>query len=104
MSEPESESARLRATIDRLRGEVEGQRRAMRTRAVIEQAKGILIERISCSPDAAFGHLVRLSQDSNRKLADLAADLVGSVAPPDHGEHVPDADEHTVDAAPPSTA
>ncbi|MED7953940.1 SpoIIE family protein phosphatase [Streptomyces sp. BE303] len=109
MSEPESESARLRATIDRLRGEVEGQRRAMRTRAVIEQAKGILIERISCSPDAAFGHLVRLSQDSNRKLADLAADLVGSVAPPDHDERVPDADGHTADghttgAAPPTAA
>ncbi|MFG3054039.1 SpoIIE family protein phosphatase [Kitasatospora sp. NPDC048239] len=89
MSEPESESARLQATIDRLRGEVEGQRRAMRTRAVIEQAKGILIERISCTPDEAFSHLVQLSQDGNRKLVDIAADLLGTAAPPDADEHIP---------------
>ncbi|MFC9328678.1 SpoIIE family protein phosphatase [Kitasatospora sp. NPDC057015] len=83
MPEEHEESARHRATIDRLRAEVEGQRRAMRTRAVIEQAKGILVERLACSPDEAFQHLTRLSQDANRKLVDLAADLVGSTAPPD---------------------
>ncbi|MGW1084683.1 ANTAR domain-containing protein, partial [Kitasatospora sp. NPDC002522] len=86
MSDPQGENARLLATIDRLRSEVEGQRRAMRTRAVIEQAKGILIERFSCTPDEAFSHLVQLSQDSNRRLVDLAADLLGTAAPPDAGE------------------
>lgn len=89
MSESHSESARLRATIDRLRSEVEGQRRAMRTRAVIEQAKGILTERIGCTPDEAFSHLVQLSQDSNRKLVDIAADLLGTVAPPEADDHLP---------------
>ncbi|MBP0450632.1 SpoIIE family protein phosphatase [Kitasatospora sp. RG8] len=89
MSEPQGESTRLRATIDRLRGEVEGQRRAMRTRAVIEQAKGILIERFSCTTDEAFSHLVQLSQDSNRRVVDIAADLLATVAPPDTDEDGP---------------
>ncbi|MET9618625.1 SpoIIE family protein phosphatase [Kitasatospora indigofera] len=89
MPENGPESALQEATIDRLRAEVEGQRRAMRTRAVIEQAKGILVERLACSPEQAFQHLTRLSQDANRKLVDLAADLVGSVAPPSADERPP---------------
>ncbi|WP_457032484.1 ANTAR domain-containing protein, partial [Kitasatospora sp. P5_F3] len=83
------EQAELQTTIDRLRSEVEGQRRAMRTRAVIEQAKGMLAERLSCSPEEAFGRLVQLSQGGNRKLVDIAADLLGVVAPPDAAEHLP---------------
>ncbi|MCX5208511.1 SpoIIE family protein phosphatase [Kitasatospora sp. NBC_00240] len=101
MPETGPESA-LQATIDRLRAEVEGQRRAMRTRAVIEQAKGILVERLGCSPDQAFEHLTRLSQDANRKLVDLAADLVGSVAPPEADERPPAADEPPAVVGPPT--
>ncbi|WP_369185468.1 SpoIIE family protein phosphatase [Streptomyces sp. Y1] len=71
----------LLAAVDRLRAEAEGLRRAMRTRGVIEQAKGMLTERLGCTPDQAFGHLVRLSQDSNRRVADIAAGLVGLAAP-----------------------
>ncbi|MFJ8622214.1 SpoIIE family protein phosphatase [Kitasatospora sp. NPDC093550] len=75
------DTAVLREAVDRLRAEAEGLRRAMRTRGVIEQAKGILAERLGCTPDEAFGHLVRLSQDSNRRLAEIAAGLVGLAAP-----------------------
>lgn len=71
----------LLAAVDRLRAEAEGLRRAMRTRGVIEQAKGMLTERLGCTPDEAFGHLVRLSQDTNRRVADIAAGLVGLAAP-----------------------
>ncbi|MGA5820305.1 SpoIIE family protein phosphatase [Kitasatospora sp. NPDC094028] len=71
----------LLAAVDRLRAEAEGLRRAMRTRGVIEQAKGMLTERLGCTPDEAFGHLIRLSQDSNRRVADIAAELVGLAAP-----------------------
>jgi GAF domain-containing protein len=49
---------------------------AMASRAVIEQAKGILIGARRCSPQEAFDILVRISQDSNRKLRDVAAALV----------------------------
>ncbi len=49
---------------------------AMRSRAVIEQAKGILMARSSLDPDEAFDMLRRASQRENRKLRDVATDLV----------------------------
>jgi AmiR/NasT family two-component response regulator len=50
--------------------------RAMASRATIEQAKGIIIARTGCEPDQAFEVLVSESQHENRKLRDVAADLV----------------------------
>nr|WP_144298567.1 SpoIIE family protein phosphatase [Streptomyces sp. TLI_235] len=76
-----AERSVLQATVDRLRAEVEGLRTAMRSRAVIEQAKGILAERHGCTPDQAFDRLAGLSQDRNRKLVEIAADVVGVAAP-----------------------
>ncbi len=49
---------------------------AMESRAVIEQAKGIIMGERRCSPDEAFRILSRVSQQSNRKLRDVAAALV----------------------------
>jgi AmiR/NasT family two-component response regulator len=49
---------------------------AMKSRAVIEQAKGILMARHRCSADDAFKYLSRLSQNSNRKLRDIAQSIV----------------------------
>jgi GAF domain-containing protein len=49
---------------------------AMASRAVIEQAKGIIMGRRRCTADEAFAILTRISQDSNRKLRDVAATLV----------------------------
>ncbi len=51
---------------------------AIRTRDMIGQAKGILMERQGCDPDTAFDMLRRASQRENRKLRDVAADLVRS--------------------------
>jgi GAF domain-containing protein len=53
---------------------------AMQSRAVIEQAKGIIMGSRRCSPDQAFTILTRVSQDTNRKLRDVAAALVASAA------------------------
>ena len=53
---------------------------AMAGRAVIEQAKGIVMGRRRCSADEAFAILTRISQDSNRKLRDVAAALVAKAA------------------------
>jgi GAF domain-containing protein len=53
---------------------------AMQSRAVIEQAKGIIMGSRRCSADEAFTLLTRLSQDTNRKLRDVAAALVASAA------------------------
>jgi GAF domain-containing protein len=51
---------------------------AMENRAVIEQAKGIIMGERHCSPDEAFQILSKLSQDTNRKLRDVAVALVAS--------------------------
>lgn len=59
-------------------------RRAVTTRQLIGQAQGILIERFKISDEQAFGLLVRASQDTNRKLVEIAADLVRSGELPRH--------------------
>jgi PAS domain-containing protein len=66
--------------VQRLEAEVAGLRRAMASRGVIEQAKGVLAERLGCSPEEAFTHLSNTSQRSNVRLADVAASLLASMA------------------------
>jgi GAF domain-containing protein len=55
---------------------------AMQSRAVIEQAKGVLMGQRRCTAQQAFDLLVRLSQDTNRKLRDVAQALVDDAATP----------------------
>jgi GAF domain-containing protein len=54
---------------------------AMQSRAIIEQAKGIIMGSRRCTADEAFAILTRISQDSNRKLREVAAALVASATP-----------------------
>jgi GAF domain-containing protein len=49
---------------------------ALDSRAVIDQAKGVLIERYKLTPDQAFQLLARSSMTANRKLRDIADELV----------------------------
>lgn len=51
---------------------------AMASRATIEQAKGILMGAQRCGADEAFQMLVRASQRENRKLRDVAEQIVRS--------------------------
>jgi GAF domain-containing protein len=53
---------------------------AMESRAVIEQAKGIIMGERRCTAEEAFAILVKISQDSNCKLRDVAAALVDKAA------------------------
>jgi hypothetical protein len=62
--------------VDRQRRENEGLRAAMRSRAVIEQAKGVLMARSGSDPQTAFEHLVAHSQRMNLKLTQVAAAVV----------------------------
>lgn len=55
---------------------------ALRSRDIIGQAKGILMERYGLTPDTAFALLARMSQDSNIKLRDVAEQLCRTGAPP----------------------
>ncbi|MEI5097606.1 ANTAR domain-containing protein [Streptomyces sp. PmtG] len=49
---------------------------ALRTRPVVDQARGIVMHVLACDADEAFALLRRVSQTTNRKLADVAAALV----------------------------
>jgi transcriptional regulator with GAF, ATPase, and Fis domain len=49
---------------------------AIKSRAVIEQAKGIVMAQQHCSADDAFNVLTTQSQNSNTKLRDVAAAVV----------------------------
>ncbi|MET0729517.1 MAG: GAF and ANTAR domain-containing protein [Acidimicrobiales bacterium] len=57
-------------------------RDALASRDLIGQAKGILMARESCTAEEAFDILRRASQRTNRKLRDIASDLVMSVSDP----------------------
>ncbi|MFG2819697.1 SpoIIE family protein phosphatase [Kitasatospora sp. NPDC048365] len=83
MTEETGDRPVLEATVDRLRAEIEGLRAAMRTRGVIEMAKGVLVARLNCTPDEAFARLAADSQRQNRRLTAVAADLLGVAAPPE---------------------
>ena len=63
-------------TYEELALEVANLRAALESRTVIDMAKGILIARVGCDPDRAFELLVAQSQHENRKVRDLAAELL----------------------------
>jgi hypothetical protein len=71
-----------KARMPDLRQEQRQLREAMRTRAVIEQAKGIAMARFGLSADLAWSYLVRQSQESNTKVRVIAEQLVNSVSVP----------------------
>ena len=54
---------------------------AMLSRSTIEQAKGIIMGARHCDADTAFAELQRASQHQNRKLRDIAAEIVDRQAP-----------------------
>jgi GAF domain-containing protein len=56
--------------------EVAQMRQALATRAVIEQAKGVIMREHHCSAEQAFARLREMSSRSNRKLRDIAEAIV----------------------------
>lgn len=56
-----------------------GLEQAMASRAVIEQAKGIVMAARQCDADEAFRHLVHLSSTQHMKLRELANQIVSNV-------------------------
>ena len=53
---------------------------ALSSRAEIEQAKGIIMSTMRCTADAAFDILVKQSQRENRKLREVAREIVARAA------------------------
>jgi len=58
------------------RGMAANLQKALESRAVIDQAKGILMERYKLTADQAFQLLARVSMTTNRKVRDVADHLV----------------------------
>ncbi|MEU7481976.1 ANTAR domain-containing protein, partial [Lentzea sp. NPDC042327] len=64
----------------RSRDHIDSLEKALASRAVIDQAKGVLMAVHSCSADEAFTMLVQRSQHENVKLRYIAKNLLDSVA------------------------
>lgn len=60
---------------------------ALSSRSIIDRAIGILIERQHCTGDQAFILLRRVSQHTNRKLRDVAVDLIETTSGEQHSPH-----------------
>ncbi|WP_236833783.1 GAF and ANTAR domain-containing protein [Blastococcus sp. KM273129] len=59
----------------------------MASRDVIGQAKGVLMERYKITEDQAFAVLAKASQDTNRKLIEVAANLTQTGVLTSEGRH-----------------
>jgi len=76
--QPRDVIANLVGTLESLRTENEQLKGALTSRVAIEQAKGILGERLGIGPEDAFIVLRRSARSSRVKLHDLAAAVVAS--------------------------
>ena len=72
----------LARALERAENEILQLRVAVRSRLVIGQAEGILMTRLHIDADHAFAYLVRQSSHTNRKLVEVAADVVRSAQCP----------------------
>ena len=79
---PESDGA-ASDEVAQLRNEIAGLLKAVESRDVIGQAKGILMERQKITADEAFEALRVASQHSNTKVVDLARQLAETGEWPD---------------------
>ncbi|MFD7962888.1 SpoIIE family protein phosphatase [Streptomyces zaomyceticus] len=71
---------RLAATVERLRGEVRAAHAAAEGRALIELAKGVLVERLGCGPAQAARQLAELADRAGLSRLELAADIINQAA------------------------
>ncbi|MFE9750319.1 SpoIIE family protein phosphatase [Saccharothrix saharensis] len=76
----ESTLGRLAATVDRLRREVDAAHVAADGRALVELAKGILVERLGCGPMQAARQLAVMAEQTGVSHLELAADIVNQAA------------------------
>ncbi|MGA5899161.1 SpoIIE family protein phosphatase [Streptomyces venetus] len=77
---PTSPVGRLAATVDRLRHEVQAAQAAADGRALIDLAKGVLVERLHCGPAEAARQLAELADQSATTPLELAADIINQAA------------------------
>ncbi|MGF1341098.1 SpoIIE family protein phosphatase [Streptomyces flavovirens] len=71
---------RLAATVKRLRAEVRAAQAEADGRALVELAKGVMIERLRCGPAQAARQLTELAAQAQLSPLELAADIVNQAA------------------------
>ncbi|TWV53544.1 SpoIIE family protein phosphatase [Streptomyces misionensis] len=71
---------RLAATVERLRREVRTAQAEAEGRALIELAKGILVERLGCGPAQAGRQLAELAEQAQVTSLELAVDVINQAA------------------------
>ncbi|MFJ3222488.1 SpoIIE family protein phosphatase [Streptomyces sp. NPDC086783] len=71
---------RLAATVERLRREVQAAQAEADGRALIELAKGILVERLGCGPAQAARQLAELTEQAKVPMLELAVDVINQAA------------------------
>ena len=69
--------ARLTAVIARQRRELDDLRSDAHARAVVDLARGVLIERLGCTAAQASGQLVKIAEESGTPLIELASEIAG---------------------------
>ena len=74
-----AEFARLSDLIARQRRELDRMQSGAAGRSVVDLARGMLMERLRCSPAEAQAQLAHLSAESGTSLAELAAQITGHV-------------------------
>jgi AmiR/NasT family two-component response regulator len=72
----------LQQRVEELESENEQLRTALDTRIILEQAKGVLSERLDLLPDEAFELIRAAARRSRIRVHDLAAEIVGTHANP----------------------
>lgn len=86
MTASKDELATLRQRITDLEVENEQLRTALATRIVVEQAKGVLVERLGLPADEAFTLLRHVARRSRMKIHTVAEDLLNARTTPDYIE------------------
>ncbi|WP_245984784.1 SpoIIE family protein phosphatase [Streptomyces tateyamensis] len=94
---------RLAGAVERLQRELQHAHLQAEGRALIDLAKGILVERLGCSPAEAGRQLDTLADQAGLQVLELAADLVNQASRDRIAELARDFVATTTDPASPST-
>ncbi|MBD9732769.1 SpoIIE family protein phosphatase [Streptomyces sp. H28] len=76
----ESPVGRLAATVDRLSREVRAAQAEAEGRALLELAKGILVERLQCGPTQAARQLAELTEQAGTTPLEFAVEVINQAA------------------------
>jgi len=75
--------------VDQLTAELSGLRAALRERAIIEQATGLLAGRIGCGLSAAFNHLTAIAGELDIPVDEAAYLLLSQTSPEEFPDRLP---------------